>query len=501
MMPEFIVSEVQEDGKVSYHEMLQKSLHAPADLLPARPTLESLIPELPESVKHDPKLAASASPWLDAYIKFSRQWSPRSHDDFHESVALWLLSTIAARRVSLDLGKRRYTSLYIALASRTSVFAKSTTAEIAQALLKEIGLSFLMTPDDSTPQAFVRSMTYKLPETWDQLPEEIRDQKMLRYAFVAQRSWFFDEFGQKVSAMMRDNGTMADFRGLLRKMDDTPEVYEYETMTRTDIVYAPYLALLANLTPADLKPYAKRGSSLWNDGFWARFAFLTPGLHAERKNGRFPNEERVIPQALTLPLRRWHDRLGVVPAQLIKREADFKSWTEVVAQPPVAHQCALGVGVYDAYYEYNDALISIVAQSDLTDLDGNYSRLPEKALRVAMLLASLENNNKIEMRHWARAQKVAETWRFNLHNLYDQVVGNAEESKSIAIEDRILKLISEKGPRTKREMCQGIWGLDSNQVNVLVKSMVDSGFLSIMKDGRSERFRLVIDPGSVEEIR
>jgi len=491
---------VQTNGKVSYADLLASNLHNPSDLLPTRPTLESFIPPLPEAVEHDPAMAAKASPWLDAYVKFSRQWSPRAHDDFHESVGLWLLSTIAARRVALELGKRRYTSLYIALASRTSVFAKSTTAEIAQAVLKEIGLAFLMTPDDSTPQAFVRNMTYKLPENWDQLPEDMKQHRLQRYAFVAQRSWFFDEFGQKVSAMMRDNGFMADFRGLLRKFDDTPESYEYETIGRADVVYAPYLALLANLTPADLKPYAKRGSSLWNDGFWARFAFLTPPVHAERKNGRFPDIERVIPQAITFPLRRWHDRLGVQEAQLVTREVNFKSFVEVLATPPVAHQCTLGKGVYDAYYNYNDALISIVSQSNLTDLDGNYSRLPEKALRVAMLLSSLENNGVIEMRHWARAQQVAETWRRNLHNLYDQVVGNAEESKSIAIEDRILKLIAEKGPRTKRELCQGIWGLDANQVNIVIKGMLEAGFIASMKDGRAERYRLVVEQESVEEV-
>ena len=37
--------------------------------------------------------------------------------------------------------------------------------------------------------------------------------------------------------------------------DDTPNVYEYVTIGRgTDLVYRPYLSLLANLTPDDLKP-------------------------------------------------------------------------------------------------------------------------------------------------------------------------------------------------------------------------------------------------------
>ena len=238
--------------------LLNGNYHTAEDLIPDRiKPIQIGIPELPVSVRHDPKLAAMASPWLDAYIQFSQIWSPRAHDDFHESVGLWLLSTVAARRVAVDFGKRRFTSLYIALASRTSVFAKSTTAEIAQDVLQVAGLSYILAPDDSTPQAFVKGMTHHVPTDWDDLPIEKRDERKRKLAFAAQKGWYFDEFGQKVSAMMRDGGFMADFRGLLRKFDDTPDVYEYDSISRgSDIANAPYLALLANLTPADLKPFA-----------------------------------------------------------------------------------------------------------------------------------------------------------------------------------------------------------------------------------------------------
>lgn len=471
--------------------LLNGNFHTPADLVPERIYREEIgVPDLPTHVKHDQGLARAASPWLDAYISYSRIWSPRAHDDFHESVGLWLLSTVAAHRVATDFGKRRYTSLYIALAGRTSVFAKSTTAEIAQSLLKAGGLSFLLAPDDATPQAFVRSMTHGVPQGWENLTREQQEERKVKLAFAAQRGWYFDEFGQKISAMMREGGFMADFRGLLRKFDDTPDVYEYETISRgSDTVRLPYLALLANLTPADLQPYAKKGSALWNDGFWARFAFLAPPAAAQRKNHRFPRQNRVAPMTLVNPLVEWHRRLGLPTVAINERPAGYDA---VVASPnpsvlPMSNE------VYDLYYAYNDALIDIVTQSQFTDLDGNYARLPEKALRVSMLLASLGGAPSIEPTHWHRAQQVAEVWRRNLHNLYDQVVGDVETSKIIALEDKIMSVIAEHGPRTIREIVQGVRGLDTTQARLIVKSMVETGFLALMKDGRSERYRLEIE--------
>ena len=51
----------------------------------------------------------------------------------------------------------------------------------------------------------------------------------------------------------------------------------------------------------------------------------------------------------------------------------------------------------------------------------NYGRLPDMALRIAMLLASLENNGHMDMRHWARGQQITEHWRNNFHELIFQL--------------------------------------------------------------------------------
>ena len=209
--------------------------------------------------------------------------------------------------------------------------------------------------------------------------------------------------------MMREGGFMADFRGLLRKFDDCPAQYEYVSVGRgSDVVTAPYLALLASMTPADLQPFAKKNSALWGDGFWARFAFITPAAATGRKRGQFPKGRRETPAELIIQLKRWHHRLGIPEPQVIERldgEGDGTGKYDLFAAPQAERQCFLGEGVFDAFYRYHDALLDIIGQSPDHDLDGNYSRLAEKALRVAMLLGSIENNEQIEIRHWARASK------------------------------------------------------------------------------------------------
>lgn len=406
-----------------------------------------------------------------------------------------MLSTIAARRIKIDMGGEKFTNLYIALASRTSVFAKSTTAKIGKDVLKAAGMSFFLAPDEATPQAFVHMLSYALPENWNELEPQEKEEELVRLAFAAQRGWFYEEFGQKISMMMRENSYMSEFRSIFRRFDDDEEKYEYKAMNRQDLVYFPYLALLANTTPADLEPYAKHKGPLWRDGFWARFAFLTPPLNAERSKARFPVGKRVVPESLVKPLVQWHRRLGfTIPTVTETETKTGKTRSKLHYTPPNVHICNLPNQIIDAYYEYGDSLTDIAIQCpEFDDIGGNYSRLPEKAIRVAVLLSSLENNGSIELKHWERAKQIAEVWRRNLHNLYDQVIGKAEESKLEQVEQKILGLIAEKGPITKREAYQNIRGLDSNQASILIDTMVKAGLLQPMKGGKTERYAFSVD--------
>jgi len=130
----------------------------------------------------------------------------------------------------------------------------------------------------------------------------------------------------------------------------------------------------------------------------------------------------------------------------------------------------------------------------VVDLDGNYGRLHEKALRVAALPASVENGGRVEMRHWARAQEVAERWRLHAHRLYGQVAELAV-SPQAEIEDKVVDAIrrrqgTDKYPDglTATDISRFIWGLGTLEVKQYADALVAAQLLAKHKPGRVERY-------------
>lgn len=446
------------------------------------------MPPLPDSAKLNPSLAIGACKWLDRYIQHSKKWSPRGHEDAHEAIGVWLLSAVAARRVRLDFGGHRYTNLYIAQTIRTSTRTKTGTAKLGTNLLFESGLDHLLLPDENTPQSMVRNMTGVLPEKWGDFSEDAQERLKKRWAFAGQRGWFYDEFGGKVRAMMSDGSVMGEFRSLFRKFDDNQPRYEYSTIAHGSLIIDnPYLALLGNTTPADLQPFARKGGSLWNDGFWARFVFIAADPAAPRSTARYPEEESHTPIELISPLQQWHERLGIPKVDVTERlkpdgEPSGK-YDLTIGELPI-NRCTLGDGVFDAFYRYSDALGDISFASSNQDLDGNYTRLPEKTLRVAMLFASLENDGRVEMPQWARAQEIGERWRQNLHNLYATIIDELPTRKE-ALEERVVTMIQESGSLTARDIIRHIKGLSSEEGNAMIANLVKSGTLISTPSGKT----------------
>jgi hypothetical protein len=154
-------------------------------------------PPLPRSAHIDEEQATNASLFLNDYIAFSTQWAPRAYEGFHEAVALFVLSTVAARRIRIECGPRGvYTSLYMALTARTTLFTKTTAADIGLALLEQAGLDALLADDVASPQAFLRSLTRYVPTNYGDLSEEEQARLTQQMAFTAQRGWFYEEWGQ-----------------------------------------------------------------------------------------------------------------------------------------------------------------------------------------------------------------------------------------------------------------------------------------------------------------
>ncbi len=430
--------------------------------------------------------------WLDAYIAFSRAWSPRAPNSFHEACGLWLLSTIAARRVVTHIGGARHTNLYIALTARSSIYGKSTTARIALDTLRAAGLEHLLAPDDATPQAFIAALAARLPDDYASLGDTAQARARARLAWAGQRGWHYEEFGSKVAALMRENGFMADFRGLLRKLDDCPPAYEYVTVGRgATRIERPYLALLASLTPADLRPFARRGAALWQDGFWARFAFAAPSAAEPPGEGRFPEGERVIPAALVEPLAAWHRRLGQAEAEITPRAGGGQ---DVTLHPAPEQACALAPEVCAAFYLYNETLLRQALEAGNEDLDGPYARLAEKALRVALLLCSVEGGATVEARHWARGEAVAERWRAGLHAVYEQVNTAAGDERTRDLEERLLELVDKRGNVTAGVARSYIKNLSAEEALRVLGALAEAGVLGATTTQRGTlRFQRVVN--------
>ena len=54
----------------------------------------------------------SGCQWLDNYVEFSMKFSPRSPESFHQVCGLWVLSTVAARRVGVAKYVERLPAAY-----------------------------------------------------------------------------------------------------------------------------------------------------------------------------------------------------------------------------------------------------------------------------------------------------------------------------------------------------------------------------------------------------
>lgn len=416
-----------------------KSKTESANIIPA--------PELPKEAQLLAHLELDGCEWLDRYVEFGQKWSPRSSYSYLEATGLWILSTVAARRVSILYGAGKYTNLYILLVGRSSIHAKSTAVGIAKDFINTIGLSYLLLPDECTPQRMIQEMSSTIPDKFSTFTSGKREKILKELAFAGQKGWYYDEFGMNIQNMMKSSGPYGEFRGILRKFDDTEQTYVKGTIIRgREEIERPYLSLIGVLTPADLAPFASRGSMLWGDGYFARMALIVPP-NGIIKDGDFPSGKRVIEESLLNPISAWHKRLGIPKADVVNGLLT-RDFSEVKSELDLSKETR------KANSNYGKALNKILADMNLTDLDGNYSRFPEKSLRIAAIFASLSGSDQIEINHWAKAQATTERWRSNLHSLYKQV--NTEEYTTPKWTDnkKVLHAIQQKQYPTSREIQQ-----------------------------------------------
>jgi hypothetical protein len=456
-------------------------------------------PELPRSAGIDTHAAADASLFLNDYIAFSMKWAPRAYQGFHETVALFVLATLAARRIKIAFGAGQYTSLYLALAGRTGLFTKTTAADIGVALLRRVA-PYLLAADDSTPQALIRAMAGVVHPSYADMDDLKQRTEQRRLAFAAQRGWFYEEWGQHLDTMMDSyGGNMALFRSILRRMDDHKDDYLSGTISRgEEALEKPYLTLLCNVTPMDLQPFAKKDSKLWRDGFLARFAFSTPE-DADMTDTEYPREAFQIPAKLITDLHSWHERLGIPECRIepdLDRKGKEKGTYYMVRTPLSETTYTLSEEVWSRYYAYDKALRQLMKDQQAGYLDGSYTRFPAKALRIAALLSSLHCGGKrvIWPQFWARGQQIVEQWRLELHRLVRQIHTSQEEpGERRTLEDALLHQVRQRGAQTLREFGLFHKAWSREEIALAVKTLVGSGELVAIETGKTQRYGLATE--------
>jgi DNA-binding transcriptional ArsR family regulator len=456
-------------------------------------------PELSASARVDEDAAASASRFLDDYIAHSKTWAPRAYEGFHEAAGLFALATTAARRVKIQLGPRGvYTSLYLALCARTSLYTKTTVADIGIELMRAAGLQALLADDDATPQAFLRALTLHVPPDYPELPPDEQEALRQRLAFAGQKGWFYEEWGQHLHAMMQKEGVMAAFRGILRRLDDHKDEYTTSSIARgRETLKKPYVTLLANVTPADLAAHLRPQSPLWRDGYLARFVFVTPGT-APATTTPFPEGAMTIPPALITALASWHKRLGI-PRVVLEPIKDAKDKATGRFQPSFLYPhrettYTLSPDVRAAFYRYDEAMHTLMRQSQTEDLDGSYSRFPVKALRIAGLLASLQDDGDqytIWPAQWYRGQQIAERWRHDLHVLRAQLDEAEQPTRESKGEQRVLDVLRTHGSLTMRDINR--WTkLAHTDIARHLEGLQRAGVVHASHSGRTTRYTYVL---------
>jgi uncharacterized protein DUF3987 len=423
---------------------------------------------------------------MASYVAYSKELSPEGYEDFHELCFWGVLSIIAARRISIEFRGKAYTSLYLAMVAKGAAFSKTETVEAARNVLRSLDLAFLLMPDRRTPQSLLSSMggRYADLSKYDELTDEAKELFKKRLASCAQRGWINDELGKFFTGMMNQSSVMAEFNSILLSLEKSPDKYENETLTRgSEPIEKPYISLIGCATPSNFRDNNRKGTDLWRDGTYARFGFICPPvdsfLDIPFKRGWIP-----VPEDLGQVLDNWNHRLGarmidLVPATDKRGEVTGEYTVEEVRSLP-EQALSLSDEAYNLWTVYRSTIRGM-ARNDTSEIfDSAYKRLAMRSVKIAALAASIEESPSIELRHMVIALRFTEKMRESFHRLYSQVFDPlAKESP----EDKILKLLMQKGPLTAREVTQ-LMHTDTQTTIRRLEALVKEGEINATKQGR-----------------
>jgi putative DNA primase/helicase len=459
------------------------------------------IPKLPAYARCK---ASGISTFLNEYITHSQKWATRAAPAYHAAVGLWVLSTIAARRIVVHMGSKEvYPTLFIAMISESTIWTKTTAARIGERLVRRSGCGFLLSPDRVTPQFLLKIMSGIVPADYGQQLSDQQEESKKEFGFAAQRGWFYEEWGGVLHQMRRADSPQAELNKLLIVLEEGSPQFSTGTIHRgLEKIEAPYLALLTLATPHDLIPFMGEGDAWWHDGFWPRFICVAAPHDEKPSLLKAPRTRYTEPSSLVVTLHNWHTRLGMPDVQIEEGTRDnggrTGKWHGTVSNFP-KHIMELDDEAYAAYDTYNQALWELIDDTNpdtgvSEDLRPWYGRAHEKALRIAMLLASVDGEDVITLPYWQEAQALVEGWRESLHVLVSTIGASndmgLQAKRKARIERRIEGMLTLNSAMTARAMQKHLKGVPSEELSHILRSMTDIGTLVSEKNGKRILYRI-----------
>ncbi|MBE2272543.1 MAG: DUF3987 domain-containing protein [Anaerolinea sp.] len=461
-------------------QILQIDPNAPPPTTATKSENESYVPPLPKAAQLTDKLRALAET-VGAFHRDCLAWlsqrSPMTPRIFLESGPLWAVGLAVARRCVLRLGFGDiYPNLYYLWVAPTTYYHKSTGLNAITDMVRDT-MPHLLLPATTSPEMLVAKLAGEKPANYDKLLPFERKNEDLAARFAGQRGILIDE----ASKMLIPKKYMEGHTETMMEMFDAPRRLEREL--RGDgklIVYNPALAMIGATTPARLGRYIT--DSEWEDGLMARFLCLTP---TEREikcvlNGHNLDTHE-FPADLKTRLLRVYNAFPMPPDEFALHDLD-----EPVKHPAIS--ATMEPAVFDLFNAYYAALHDMTdPRRNLDDrLRGNYGRFPTMALKLALILATMDwtdegmpNTPRITTAHWARGQMLAEEYRASVHRLLDELSIGVD----VKNEKKVLDFIARHGerPPSARDILRGAGVKSRKEIDATLAALVEDGVIEVIE--------------------
>lgn len=434
---------------------------------------QAAMPELPKIAKLSDaqiKQGRKAGKFIDDYMAYAMKDAPMSPPLFHQTYALAILSSAIARRVFVSVGTGAiYPNLYIMLSAPSTLYTKTTGYKSAMKLFEMAGLSHLLLPDGVTPQSLITELSNRTPDNKDWAKDD-RDDYEREKQFAGQRAWWIDEAARLLSQFQQKH--LAELLPIvLRLYECEPKIRVSTQIRGRETVRNAYLTICGPTTPAAMREHLNTPDH-WTNGLFARFLLVSPDTAPVRV---FYPDPFPVPSALAKQLNQL----------AFERLEQPKESALGPTPPPPAREAKVDPDVKQHWDNYHAAMFDLISNKNVTErLHACYGRLHEKAIKIAMLLATADwvkmaKSNPLVIRsvHWYRAQEMTEGYRASLHRIIEDA-STPQESADDILAEKVIARLTTSARNSRRELA-----IDLHMQTGSKRSQLDMVLDQLLKDG------------------